>query len=140
MTELEELQGQIEELKKTINDLKTGTVRVETNVAKLDRLKGEIISEVIPDEVVKNPGRLRHFKSCVNPVVNELFFVRTNYPDESYKKTANLIFGKEDEAERLEAYLSIYRSVCEFMAQKFNGFWGKEMKFIAGDVEHTSIL
>ena len=39
MTEVEQLQAQIEELKKTVDDLKSGCLKVETDRQKLSRLR-----------------------------------------------------------------------------------------------------
>ena len=43
MDQIKELQEQIEALKKTVNELQSGTVRVETNTAKLARMKDQIV-------------------------------------------------------------------------------------------------
>lgn len=50
MTEVEQLQAQIEELKKTVDDLKSGCLKVETDRQKLSRLREEIRNSVIPEE------------------------------------------------------------------------------------------
>ena len=120
MTELEQLQKQIEELQKTVNDLKSGTVRVETNYMKLARLKDEIIKTVIPPKALNtNPNRLSRFKQNKGIVANEIFFMKTSYKDEAYKKMVEIIFGHDDSDERLKLYLGIYREVCEFMAVQY---------------------
>lgn len=50
MDQIKELQEQIEALKKTVNELQSGTVRVETNTAKLARMKDQIVKEVFPEK------------------------------------------------------------------------------------------
>lgn len=124
MTELEQLQKQVEELKKTVDDLKSGTVRIETNYMKLARLKDEIIKSTIPQKALKvNPNRLSRFKQNIGIVTNELFFMKTSYQDESYKKMADIIFGYEDSEERLTTYLGIYKEVCEFMTNQYKKYF-----------------
>lgn len=50
MTETEKLQEQVNELQKIVEDLKGSSIRIETNNAKLSRLKNEILAEVFDNK------------------------------------------------------------------------------------------
>lgn len=139
MDQIKELQEQIEALKKTVNELQSGTVRVETNTAKLARMKDQIVKEVFPEKMFyinttygKVPQLDRSIRRCISPVVNELFEMKTDYEKVSgYTKMANYIFGHPDSENVLKEYLNIYRSVCEFICSQIDEHWeayGKKME------------
>lgn len=139
MDQIKELQEQIEALKKTVNELQSGTVRVETNTAKLARMKDQIVKEVFPEKMFhinttygKVPQLDQSIRRCISPVVNELFEMKTDYEKVSgYTKMANYIFGHPDSENVLKEYLNIYRSVCEFICSQIDEHWeayGKKME------------
>ena len=119
--QIEELKRQGEELKNTVENLKNSTIKVETNTAKLARMKNEVIKEVFPEDMIRNmnPAQISYLKRDITIRTNEMFFIKTGYKDEAYKKMAKIIFERPDPEKRLEAYLGIYRRVCGFMAEMY---------------------
>lgn len=124
MEEVEELKRQVAELKDTVENLKKATIKIETNTAKLSRMKSEIIRDVFPRDLLSkmNASYISELKQNVGVISNELFFMQTEYEYESYKRMAELIFNRPEPEKRLEAYLGIYRRVCEFMAEEYKNF------------------
>lgn len=123
--QIKELQEQIEVLKKTVTDLQNSTIRVETNLAKLCRLKKEIIREVLPKEVIEKASNLQvsQYSKNATIVTNDIFEMKYNIKKESFKKMDSVIFGYSDSEQRLNNYLGIFKNVCEFMAQQYSGEW-----------------
>lgn len=123
MTEVEQLQAQIEELKKTVDDLKSGCLKVETDRQKLSRLREEIRNSVIPEEarvrISGNGYGHSRFVQNIGIVANEAFFLSTTYKYKSYQHMDKIIFGHEDSKERLKIYLEIYKETCEFLAGQY---------------------
>lgn len=131
MDQIKELQEQIEALKKTVNELQSGTVRVETNAAKLARMKDQIVREVFPEKMFfetphygKSTRLDYSIRRCISPVVNELFEMITDHEKlPCYSKMANHIFNQPDPEKALKDYLDIYRNVCEFMCNQVKDHW-----------------
>lgn len=131
MDQIKELQEQIEALKKTVSELQSGTVRIETNTGKLARMKDQIVREVFPEKMFYINtcyGKVTRLdlsiRRCISPVVNELFEMKTDYERVSgYTKMANYIFDHPDSENVLKEYLDIYRSVCEFICSQVDGHW-----------------
>lgn len=132
MDQIKELQEQIEALKKTVSELQSGTVRVETNTAKLARMKDQIIMGVFPEKMF-HKSRCKpngdkvcldvSIRKCISPVANELFNMKTEYKVPSFSKMANYIFSQPEPEKVLKDYLDIYRSVCEFMCSQVEDHW-----------------
>lgn len=130
MDQIKELQEQIEALKKTVNELQSGAVRIETNTAKLARMKDQIVREVFPEKmfhesICYGKDKLLDYsiRNCISPVVNELFNMMADYEIPCYKKMGDYIFNHPDSENVLKEYLDIYRSVCEFMCSQLDGHW-----------------
>ena len=129
MTELEMLQQEVEKLQKTVAMLQQGTVRVETNQAKLVRMKNEIITEIIipklPDDY--NQNRLAEFRKNVTIVTNDIWQLQTGIVKPGFKKIHEILFDRPDSEERIESYLSVFRKVCEFMSTEYEGHWRRRL-------------
>jgi hypothetical protein len=125
MTELEMLQQEVEKLQKTVAMLQQGTVRVETNQAKLTRMKNEIVTDMILSKLRcdYNPNQLCEFRKNVTIVTNDIWQMQTGFEKPGFKKMHEILFDRPDSEERLESYLSVFRKVCEFMAAQYEGHW-----------------
>lgn len=115
MTELEKLQQEIDRLKETVNELKSGTVKVETNDAKLRRLKTEILNEVFRNEY--DSFVLSDIKQYCSMIATRIFPTVIGIQT-GFQRMSQIIFAEDDE-NRLQIYLSIYKNCCEFIKSEF---------------------
>lgn len=133
MTELEKLQEQLKELKKTVDDLKSGTVKVQTLKDRLSQEQCCIFNKYFnsnfnqhddywfrgeyanPGYVIANEKR-EQCRTAIRDTAKSLYIM--NHFSE-YKNVGNFVFDKLLKTEeQIQEYLELFEGMCQVAVSK----------------------